>query len=105
MTQEGRGVLVAEDKGMQAYKDICRAVAQANLPVKSAQSNHSAAPVKSAQSNESTAVKTSQSNDPAAPVKLSIDSQSNDAVVQSNDDPALLLPLLAPHGCIIFQGS
>ena len=60
---------MAEDKGMQAYKDICRAVALANLPVKSAQSNES-------------------------------------MVAQPNDQQhALLLPLLAPHGCIIFQGA
>ena len=86
VTQESRGVLVAEDKGMQAYKDICRAVTLANLPVKS-----------------------TQSNDHTNPVKSSMDSsqaQSNELEAQSNDQQqALLLPLLAPHGCIIFQGA
>ena len=79
MTLEGRGALVASDKGMRAYKDICRAVALANRPVK-----------------------TAQSNDRAAPVKSSMDSSS---AAQSNDRAAALLPLLAPHGCIVFQGT
>ena len=91
VTNEGRGVLVADDKGMQAYKDICRAVALANLPVK-----------------------TAQSNDRTAPVKMSIDdsvAQSNGFTVPVKSSAAQLnvsassLPLLAPHGCIIFQGT
>ena len=84
-------MLVAEDKGMQAYKDIYRAVALANLPVKSAQSNDRIAPVKLSMVDSA-----AQSNGFTAPVKSS--------AAQSNVS-ASSLPLLAPHGCIIFQGT